>query len=91
MLDFIKNREPVIVAAVVTWIVTNLGALVLGHTTWVTKAQWNGFATWLTPVVSLGVAWLVAWLVRRVVTPVAKVADQVEAKLNAAPGIHEAP
>lgn len=91
MLDWIKNREPVIVAAVAGWVITNVGALILGHTTWITPDQWNSLATWLTPLVSAGVAWLLAWLVRRVVTPVAKVADQVEAQLGAAPGIGEPP
>lgn len=72
-----SSREPVVLAALivgpVTWLLTNIGALIVGHTHLVTKAQWDSKATTLFPIITavvvFALTFLIAWLVRRVVKP----------------------
>lgn len=87
MIAWFKSKEPVLGGYIVAWVLTNAGAVIVGRTHLITSDQWSTLSNTLTPVLLTVVLGGLAWFSRTVVTPVAKVADQVEAHLNAAPGI----
>lgn len=69
--DLIK-KEPVLAGYIVVWVLTNLGALVVGHTHVVDSATWTTVATTVTPVLTGLVLGALSWLTRRVVEPLFK-------------------
>lgn len=62
-------REPVMAAAVVTWVLSNVGAVLLGHTHLVTAEQWGAVTTYVTPLATAAVLAAIGAVVRRYVTP----------------------
>lgn len=65
--------EPVIVAGVVLWLLTQLGAVLVGHTHWIQQSQWDTLVTTLVPIVSAAVIGVITWITRRFVSPAWKV------------------
>lgn len=63
-------REPVLVAAFVVWLFTNVGSYLVAHShNLVSADQWQQFSTWGVPAVSAGILALGAWVLRTKVTP----------------------
>lgn len=72
-------NEPVLVATFVTWLFTQLGAVVLGHTHLVSSDQWSSLTTALVPIISAVLLGLIGWVTRKYVTPFWKA---VQGKIN---------
>lgn len=66
-------NEPLLVGAFVTWLLSFVGTLILGHTNLITSDQWSSLSTILVPVVSAAIIGAVAWVVRKFVSPAWKV------------------
>ena len=69
------QKEPVVVSYVVTDLLANAGAYILGHTHLVNSAQWDTFTTAVTPVISTAILGGLAFLTRKYVYPVVKKVD----------------
>lgn len=67
------SNEPQVVQGVVLWVLTQVGALVLGHTSLVTSQQWSSLTTGLVPILSLIVIGAITLVWRRWLTPAWKV------------------
>jgi len=65
---FAKN-EPVVVGHFVTWLLVNVGALIVGHTHLVTATEWGSFATGITPMLTAVLLAVLATVLRRYVAP----------------------
>lgn len=71
---FVEN-EPAIVAAFVAWLFANAGAFVVGHTHLVTNSQWGSLTTGVVPFVTAGVLSVIAFVLRKYVSPAWKVVE----------------
>jgi hypothetical protein len=80
--SFVKN-EVAITGAFVAWLLTNVGAVIVGHTNLVTAEQWNATATWATPFVSAFLLGVVGIVVRRYVAPAWKLVQRQAASAGA--------
>lgn len=69
--DLLK-KEPVLAGYLALWILTNVGALLIGHTHLVDSATWTAYATTLTPILTGLILGALSWLTRRVVEPLFK-------------------
>jgi hypothetical protein len=67
----------------VAWLLTNAGAVIVGHTNLVTAEQWNATATWVTPFVSAFILGVVGIVVRRYVAPAWKLIQAQAASAGA--------
>lgn len=66
------KKEPVLAGYLAAWILTNLGALLIGHTHLVDAATWSGLATTVTPVLTGLILGGLSWFTRSVVEPIFK-------------------
>lgn len=66
------KKEPVLALSLTVWILTNLGAVLVGHAHLVAAGTWSGVATAVTPVLSGLILGGLAWLTRKFVTPLVK-------------------
>lgn len=73
-----KSSEPVLIGSAVLWVLTQAGAVVVGHTDLISGDQWSALSSALVPVITTVVIAVIGWITRGKVTPVAKlVADVV--------------
>lgn len=63
------KAEPVVAAHVAAWLVLNAGVLLVSRYHLATDSQWKVASLELTPIVTAVLLAVLAWLVRRVVTP----------------------
>lgn len=64
----LKN-EPVVVGHFVTWLLLNVGLIIVGRYHIVSDATWNALSSALAPEITAALLVLSAWFIRRVVTP----------------------
>lgn len=66
------KKEPVLALGITVWILTNLGALLVGHAHLVDAGTWSGVATTVTPVLSGLILGGLSWVTRKYVEPIIK-------------------
>lgn len=69
------KAEPVIVKSAVGWLLLQAGLLVVDHWHLLSDTAWSSLAQALAPVVTAVAMGLLAWAIRRVVTPAWKWLD----------------
>jgi hypothetical protein len=74
--------EPVVASSIGLWLVTNVGALLVGRTHLLTDKEWAPLASSITPIVIAAVLAVFAFIVRKVVAPAWKLVDDEAAKLG---------
>lgn len=72
MIMQLLKKEPVLAGYLAVWILTNVGALLVGHTHLVDAATWGTIATSVTPILSALILGGLAWLTRKYVEPIIK-------------------
>lgn len=73
----LAKNEPVLVAHGVAWLLLQAGLILVGRYHVLSSSSWSSLSSALAPVVTAAAMAVLALLVRRVVTPVAKLAAPV--------------
>lgn len=71
------KSEPVLVAHGVAWLLLQAGLILVGRYHLLSSSSWSALSSALAPVITAAALALLALFVRRVVTPVAKLAAPV--------------
>jgi hypothetical protein len=67
------TNEPVLVGAGITWLLSLLGTVIIGHTHLLSSGQWSTLSTTLVPIISAVVLSVVGYVTRKFVTPAWKI------------------
>lgn len=73
----IVKSEPVLVAHAVAWLLLQGGLIVVGRYHLISGATWTALSSALAPVITAVLLGVMAWFIRRVVTPAWRVAGPV--------------
>lgn len=74
------KREPVVIAAIVAWLLLQLHNAVVSHWHWFTEPQWTSVNHYAVPLLTGAITAGVAWVLRKFTAPWLKVKPQLEAK-----------
>lgn len=74
------KKEPIWIAAAVTWLILQGHNAVVSRFHWFTDAQWTSYSHYAVPILTAAITAVIAWILRKFTAPWLKVKPVLEAK-----------